>query len=56
MSSISEKNSKNKNDLILLACCAALYVFVQGLIEFDVIGPFWQLNIVLICINIILVT
>ncbi|WP_246589065.1 branched-chain amino acid ABC transporter permease, partial [Pelorhabdus rhamnosifermentans] len=25
-------------------------------IEFDVIGPFWQLNIVLICINIILVT
>lgn len=47
---------KTKHDLILLACCAVLYVLVQGMIELDVIGPFWQLNIVLICINIILVT
>ncbi|WP_378957256.1 branched-chain amino acid ABC transporter permease, partial [Pelosinus sp. sgz500959] len=27
---------------------------MQMLIEFDIIGPFWQLNIVLVCINIIL--
>ncbi|HAK75299.1 MAG TPA: branched-chain amino acid ABC transporter permease [Sporomusaceae bacterium] len=33
-----------------------MYAVVQGLIEMDVIGPFWVLNIILICINIILVT
>lgn len=56
MSSMNVEKSKTKNDLILLACCAVLYAVVQGLIEVDIIGPFWQLNIILICINIILVT
>ncbi|MDU3162032.1 MAG: branched-chain amino acid ABC transporter permease [Bifidobacterium animalis] len=50
------EKSKKKNDLTLLGACVVLYAIVQALIEFDVIGPFWQLNIVLICINIILVT
>ena len=32
----------------------ALYALLMGLIESEVIGAFWQLNIVLICINVIL--
>ncbi|MCX7779407.1 MAG: branched-chain amino acid ABC transporter permease [Negativicutes bacterium] len=43
-----------KRDLLSLAACLVIYAAVQGLITLDVIGPFWQLNIVLICINIIL--
>ena len=46
--------SKMKRDLTGLACCLALYGLTMGLIEIDLIGAFWQLNIVLICINIIL--
>jgi branched-chain amino acid transport system permease protein len=56
MSIVNIQKLKTKNDLILLAGCAVLYALVQGLILTDVIGPFWQLNIILICINIILVT
>jgi branched-chain amino acid transport system permease protein len=43
-----------KRDLLTLAACLVLYAVMQTLIEFNVIGAFWQLNIVLICINIIL--
>ena len=43
-----------KRDAFALAGCLAAYAIIQALIEFDVIGAFWQLNIVLICINIIL--
>ncbi len=43
-----------KKDLMTLGACLALYAVAQALIMFDVIGPFWQLNLVLICINIIL--
>ena len=46
--------SKMKRDLTGFACCVALYGLTMGLIEMDLIGAFWQLNIVLICINIIL--
>ena len=46
--------SKMKRDLTGLACCVALYGLTMGLIEMELIGAFWQLNIVLICINIIL--
>ena len=35
-------------------CCAILFAAVQGLLFAEIIGPFWELNIVLICINIIL--
>lgn len=47
-------NSKRKQDLISLAGAVVLYAVGMVLMETDVIGAFWQLNIVLICINIIL--
>ena len=43
-----------KQDLLLLGLAIAFYAVVQGLLEADVIGPFWELNIVLIGINVIL--
>ena len=45
---------KVKRDLLSLGACVLLYAIIQLLIETDVIGPFWVLNIVLIGINIIL--
>lgn len=45
---------KNKKELLALAACIVFYAIVQGLIMLDIIGPFWELNLVLICINIIL--
>ncbi len=47
-------NAVRKRDLLSLLGCVALYAVIQGLIMVDILGPFWQLNIVLICINIIL--
>lgn len=47
-------NEVRKRDLLSLAACLVLYGVVQTLIQLDLIGPFWQLNIILICINIIL--
>ncbi|CUH95795.1 putative membrane protein [Propionispora sp. 2/2-37] len=49
-------NAITKKDLLSLGLCIIIYGIVQALIMTDQIGPFWQLNIVLICINIILVT
>ena len=46
--------SKMKLDLSALATCFAIYAIIMALMETEVIGAFWQLNIVLICINIIL--
>ena len=46
--------SKMKRDLMGVIGAVALYALLMGLIESEVIGAFWQLNIVLICINIIL--
>lgn len=43
-----------KNDLMVFVACAVLYAVVQGLISVEIIDPFWELNIVMICINIIL--
>ena len=43
-----------KNDLMVFVACAVLYAVVQGLISLEIIDPFWELNIVMICINIIL--
>lgn len=45
---------KTKTDLMALAGCVIAFAIVQGLIMADIIGPFWQLNIILIGINIIL--
>lgn len=47
-------SEKRKNDLMSLAGCLVIYAIMQALISFDVVGPFWQLNIILVCINIIL--
>ena len=47
---------KTKRDLMALGGCLALYAVVQTLIVMGIIGPFWQLNLVLICVNIILAT
>ena len=44
----------NKQIWQSLLACVAVYALIQSLIMLDVIGPFWQLNIVLVCINIIL--
>jgi len=43
-----------RNDLIALVLCLLIYGVVQALIEVDFIREFWQLNIILICINSIL--
>lgn len=45
---------KNKQVWLSIVACIVAYAAVQTLITLDVIGPFWQLNIVLVCINIIL--
>lgn len=47
-------NAIRKFDLKALAASIAVYAIVQGLIFAETIGPFWELNIILICINIIL--
>jgi branched-chain amino acid transport system permease protein len=46
--------TKVKRDLLGVAGSIALYAILMALIESEFIGAFWQLNIVLICINIIL--
>ena len=46
--------SKTKKDLKVLGLCIALFAVVQVLINLDFIGPFWELNLILIGINIIL--
>lgn len=45
-----------KKDILSLGACLVVYGILQALIMTNMIGPFWQLNLVLICINIILVS
>ena len=47
-------NKKVKNDLLVFAACVALYIALEGLIAVGVINPYWERNIVYVCINIIL--
>ena len=47
-------NQVRKFDLTLFAACVALFAAMQGMIFTGIIGPFWELNIILICINIIM--
>lgn len=47
-------NPIRKFDLTALAGCVVLFIVFQGLMSCGLIGPFWELNIILICINIIL--
>lgn len=47
-------NKIRKFDLSIFALSIGLFVAFQGMISTGIIGPFWELNIILICINIIL--
>lgn len=47
-------NLMRKFDLKALAAAVLMYAVVQGLLYGGIIDPFWELNIILICINIIL--
>ena len=47
-------NNIRKRDIMSLIGCFALFTVMQLMIMFEIIGPFWELNIVLIGINIIL--
>lgn len=47
-------NAIRKFDLKAIIACILIYAVVQGLIFGEIIGAFWELNIILICINIIL--
>ena len=43
-----------KKDLGILGLCVATFAVLQALISLNFIDPFWELNIILIGINIIL--
>lgn len=47
-------NQTRKRDLQILAACLIIYALIQGLTMADIIGAYWQLNIIIIGINIIL--
>ena len=47
-------NSIRKFDLAALIASILVFAILEGLIVSEIIGPFWELNIILICINIIL--
>ena len=47
-------NQVRKFDLTIFALLSAAFAVLQGCIFTGIIGPFWELNIILICINIIL--
>ena len=47
-------NSVRKLDLKALVAAILLFAVIQGLLAAEVIGPFWELNLVLIGINVIL--
>ncbi|HMM22340.1 MAG TPA: branched-chain amino acid ABC transporter permease [Selenomonadales bacterium] len=47
---------QTKTDLASLACGLTLYALLEGLILADIIPPYWQLNVIRVCIYIILAT
>lgn len=47
-------NSARKKDLVMLIFGLILYGILQTMISMKIIGSFWELNIILICVNIIL--
>ena len=49
-------NSSRKADLKALVAAAVLFAVLFGLLQAEIIGPFWELNLVLIGINVILAT
>lgn len=47
-------NKARKNDLLMLLSGIIIFLILQGLMSAKMIGAFWQLNIIVICINIVL--
>ena len=47
-------NSIRKRDLTMLIFGLIVYAAIQGMISEKIIGSFWQLNIILICVNVIM--
>lgn len=47
-------NIQRKNDLMYLVLGLVIFGIVYGLMEGGMIGSFWKLNIIIICINIIM--
>ena len=47
-------NSVRKRDLAMLIFGLIIYAAIQGMISEKIIGSFWQLNIILICVNVIM--
>ena len=47
-------NSARKKDLVMLVFGLILYGVLQMMISAKIIGSFWELNIILICVNVIL--
>ena len=43
-----------KKDLRILALCVMFYAVVQFMLNHEIIGAFWELNIIFICVNVIL--
>ncbi len=47
-------NSVRRRDLTMLIIGLAIFGVIQGMISGGMIGAFWQLNIILICVNVIM--
>lgn len=47
-------NILRKNDLIMLVFGIVLFAALQGMIATKIIGSFWELNLIIICINVIM--
>ena len=47
-------NKVRKQDALMFLLGLVIFAILQVMIKLDFIGPFWELNIILICINIIL--
>lgn len=45
---------KTKSDIKIFIVCIAVYALIEGLVLTGVINPYWERNIVYVCINIIL--
>lgn len=43
-----------KKDLKIAGACVVLYAIIEALLQMNVIGSFWELNLILIAINIIM--
>ncbi|MBQ9364216.1 MAG: branched-chain amino acid ABC transporter permease [Schwartzia sp.] len=54
MKKYNSKSAMQKFDFLLLACSVVLFAAIQAGFSMDLIGSFWKLNIILICINIIM--